>query len=100
MSPALIPTQKSPCEPSSSAQDGTMLSSSISSVTCDSPAHAGEGTHRAREEGAERVRCHSGALQPWCDRMRLLVTRPEPDGERTAASLRARGREVTLAPLL
>src|SRR6266700_3983281 len=38
MSPALIPTQKSPCEPSSSAQDGTMLSSSISSVTCDSPA--------------------------------------------------------------
>src|SRR5438876_35021 len=41
MSPALIPTQKSPCEPSSSAQDGTMLSSSISSVTCDSPAHKG-----------------------------------------------------------
>ena len=32
--------------------------------------------------------------------MRLLVTRPEPDGERTAASLRARGHEVTLAPLL
>src|SRR5438034_11396128 len=41
MSPALIPTQKSPCEPSSSAQDGTMLSCSISSVTCDSPAHKG-----------------------------------------------------------
>src|SRR5947209_250139 len=32
--------------------------------------------------------------------MRLLVTRPEPDGERTAAALRARGHEVTLAPLL
>jgi uroporphyrinogen-III synthase len=32
--------------------------------------------------------------------VRLLVTRPEPDGERTAASLRARGHEVTLAPLL
>src|SRR5262252_4428204 len=34
------------------------------------------------------------------DGMRLLVTRPEPDGERTAARLRARGHEVTLAPLL
>ena len=32
--------------------------------------------------------------------MRLLVTRPEPDGERTAAELRARGHEVMLAPLL
>lgn len=32
--------------------------------------------------------------------MRLLVTRPEPEGERTAASLRARGHEVALAPLL
>jgi uroporphyrinogen-III synthase len=32
--------------------------------------------------------------------MRLLVTRPEPDGERTAAKLRARGCEVLLAPLL
>jgi uroporphyrinogen-III synthase len=32
--------------------------------------------------------------------VRLLVTRPEPDGERTAATLRARGHEVTLAPLL
>ena len=32
--------------------------------------------------------------------MRLLVTRPEPDGERTAAKLRARGCEVMLAPLL
>ena len=32
--------------------------------------------------------------------MRLLVTRPEPDGERTAAKLRARGHEVMLAPLL
>ena len=32
--------------------------------------------------------------------MRLLVTRPEPDGERTAAALRARGHEVMLAPLL
>jgi uroporphyrinogen-III synthase len=32
--------------------------------------------------------------------MRLLVTRPEPDGERTAAELRAAGHEVLLAPLL
>lgn len=32
--------------------------------------------------------------------MRLLITRPEPDGERTAAILRARGHEVLLAPLL
>ena len=32
--------------------------------------------------------------------MRLLVTRPEPDGERTAAVLRARGHEVMVAALL
>jgi uroporphyrinogen-III synthase len=32
--------------------------------------------------------------------MRLLVTRPEPQGERTAAALRARGHEVMLAPLM
>src|ERR1700716_253258 len=32
--------------------------------------------------------------------MRLLVTRPEPDGERTAAVLRRRGHEVLLAPML
>jgi len=32
--------------------------------------------------------------------VRLLVTRPDPDGERTARSLRARGHEVTVAPLL
>jgi uroporphyrinogen-III synthase len=32
--------------------------------------------------------------------MRLLVTRPEPDNERTAKSLRAQGHEVVLAPLL
>jgi uroporphyrinogen-III synthase len=32
--------------------------------------------------------------------MRLLVTRPEPDNERTAAALRVRGHEVMLAPLL
>jgi uroporphyrinogen-III synthase len=32
--------------------------------------------------------------------MRLLITRPEPDNERTAAALRARGHEVMLAPLL
>src|SRR5262249_11037217 len=35
-----------------------------------------------------------------CDGMRLLVTRPQGDGERTAARLRARGHTVTLAPLL
>ena len=33
-------------------------------------------------------------------RVRVLLTRPEPDGERTAATLRARGCEVLLAPLL
>lgn len=32
--------------------------------------------------------------------MRLLVTRPEPDNERTAVTLRAQGHEVLLAPLL
>src|SRR5262245_8307399 len=32
--------------------------------------------------------------------MRVLVTRPEPDGERTAAKLRALGHDVMLAPLL
>ena len=32
--------------------------------------------------------------------MRLLVTRPEPDGARTAASLRGRGHEVLQQPLL
>jgi uroporphyrinogen-III synthase len=32
--------------------------------------------------------------------VRLLVTRPEPDGERTAQNLRARGHDVVLAPLL
>jgi uroporphyrinogen-III synthase len=31
--------------------------------------------------------------------MRLLVTRPEPDAMRTAATLRARGHDVILAPL-
>jgi uroporphyrinogen-III synthase len=32
--------------------------------------------------------------------VRLLVTRPEPDAERTAAALRARGHAVVVAPLL
>lgn len=32
--------------------------------------------------------------------MRLLVTRPQPDAERTGAALRACGHEVLLAPLL
>jgi uroporphyrinogen-III synthase len=32
--------------------------------------------------------------------MRLLITRPEPDNERTAALLHAQGHEVVLAPLL
>jgi uroporphyrinogen-III synthase len=32
--------------------------------------------------------------------VRLLVTRPEPDGERTAEKLRARGHDVVMAPLL
>ncbi len=35
-----------------------------------------------------------------CEAVRLLVTRPEPDGERTAAALRARGHDVLVAPLL
>jgi uroporphyrinogen-III synthase len=32
--------------------------------------------------------------------VRLVVTRPEPDGERTAQGLRARGHQVLVAPLL
>lgn len=32
--------------------------------------------------------------------MRILVTRPEPDGARTAQALRERGHEVCLAPVL
>ena len=32
--------------------------------------------------------------------MRLLVTRPEPDNESTAAALRAKGHDVMLAPML
>lgn len=32
--------------------------------------------------------------------MRLLVTRPEPDSQRTAAALRERGHHVSIAPLL
>jgi uroporphyrinogen-III synthase len=32
--------------------------------------------------------------------MRLLVTRPEPDNERTAAELHSRGHDVLLAPML
>ena len=48
----------------------------------------------ARAEGPRRP----GFLQRVT--MRLLVTRPEPDNERTAAALRARGHEVMLAPLL
>src|SRR5512135_2434480 len=32
--------------------------------------------------------------------MRLVVTRPQADGERTAAALRARGHDVLVAPLL
>jgi uroporphyrinogen-III synthase len=32
--------------------------------------------------------------------MRILITRPEPDGERTAQKLRARGCDVLLAPVL
>jgi len=33
-------------------------------------------------------------------KMRILITRPLPDGERTAAALRARGHEVMLTPLM
>jgi uroporphyrinogen-III synthase len=32
--------------------------------------------------------------------VRFLVTRPQPDGERTAAALRARGHDVVVAPLM
>ena len=32
--------------------------------------------------------------------MRLLLTRPEPDAQRTAAALRAQGHDVIIAPLL
>src|SRR5437870_1310953 len=47
------------------------------------------------------LRCARDTLaQRSCDGMRLLLTRPQHDGERTAARLRARGHDVTLAPLL
>ena len=48
----------------------------------------------ARIEGPRRPRLFQRVT------MRLLVTRPEPDNERTAAALRAKGHEVVLAPLL
>lgn len=32
--------------------------------------------------------------------MRIVVTRPDPDGKRTATALRARGHEVLVAPLM
>ena len=32
--------------------------------------------------------------------MRLIVTRPLPEGERTATALRRRGHQVLLAPLM
>ena len=32
--------------------------------------------------------------------MRIVVTRPQPDGERSAAALRARGHDVIVAPLM
>jgi len=35
-----------------------------------------------------------------CEAMRILVTRPEPDAEKTAAKLRALGHEPVMAPLL
>src|SRR5262249_5297741 len=57
---------------------------------------------RGAPRGDERTLCvpRVSNCQRSRDGMRLLVTRPEPDGERTAARLRARGHEVTLAPLL
>jgi uroporphyrinogen-III synthase len=45
------------------------------------------------------LRCARDTLTA-CKRVRLLVTRPEADGARTAALLRARGHDVVLAPLL
>src|SRR3954447_12622921 len=50
-----------------------------------------------------RIRAlNSSAARPAisCPDMRLLVTRPEPDATRTAETLRARGHEVLVAPLL
>src|SRR5262249_52963887 len=59
-----------------------------SSRRAQGPASSTRALRRKRLEGREGAR------------LRLLVTRPEPDGERTAAALRARGHEVLLAPLL
>src|SRR5262249_33061019 len=57
--------------------------------------------------GATRRQCGCGAEGArWpgflCGAliMRLLGTRPEPDNERTAATLRAKGHDVMLAPML
>src|SRR5262249_41242918 len=51
---------------------------------------------RPRAEGARRRRL----LRAGVNAVRILVTRPEPDAERTAQKLRARGCEVVLAPVL
>src|SRR6266849_624115 len=58
----------------------------------------------ARRSGPmRRANCEAGRRQtssPPDERVRLLVTRPEPECERTAALLRERGHEVLLMPLL
>src|SRR5262249_49265467 len=50
--------------------------------------------------GVSSRRAPAPISSPRCEAMRLLVTRPEPDGERTAERLRARGHDVVVAPLL
>src|SRR5687767_13366807 len=57
----------------------------------------------ARPNGSAPMPATSSRAAPartFLPDMRLLVTRPQPDGERTATELRAMGHEVTLAPLL
>src|SRR5712675_719201 len=75
-----------PRERSSRGRGGgtTLAPSKLRPPPLTPPRHA----LRARGEGKES-----------CP-MRLLVTRPVPDGARTAAALRARGHGAQLAPLL
>src|SRR3954452_2213574 len=63
---------------------------------------AARGTAAMRWRSAPMPALNSSAGRPATSfpDMRLLVTRPEPDATRTAQTLRGRGHEVLLAPLL
>src|SRR5215475_4173826 len=64
------------------------------------PARATTPRRSARKPGASSSASHPRISLFRGDLVRLLVTRPHEDGERTAAALRARGHVAMLAPLL